>query len=420
MNPSLALLAACLCLAAVSAAAAPSTLQYNVVAIPSILGTTAMSPTSINSNGEVVGNAYLIDGGSQAFLRSRTGSTLIPTLGGTRSGATSINDEGQVVGWSTTAMNSEIRPFLFSRDGELANLGTLGGRYSRATGINNSGMIVGYSSTTLPFDLEFSAFTISPGSPPQQIGTLPVETTHSFAYAINSDGVVVGSLYKPDTSESYAFVRSASGTALLPGIGGNDATATAINSIGRVAGSASDINSHQRAILFDGQKTMNLGTIADHRNFGFGFGTPAWSGAFGINSSGFVVGTFGFSGYQGRGFLYDGTSMQDLNELLEPSGFGSWEITDALAINDKGVIAAYGYRIGENIGTALLLVPSSVTVPVPEPPTMALLLFGFAGFLIGRRRQRVCALAACTSWAQHLGQRNTLRRPRPRARYFER
>jgi probable HAF family extracellular repeat protein len=132
-----------------------------------------------------------------------------------------------------------------------------------------------------------------------------------------------------------------------------------------------------RAFFYDGNNVINLGTISGSGSLGYGLGTAAYSSASDINDSGTIVGNYGYSGYQGRGFVYTNGKMSDLNELLESSALNTWVITDAMAINNNGTIVAYGYRQGEFIGTTLVLTPNEV----PEPVSFSLVLIGVLGIL---------------------------------------
>lgn len=90
-----------------------------------------------------------------------------------------------------------------------------------------------------------------------------------------------------------------------------------------------------------------------------------------INAQGLVVGTTSCldrqSGVEGdsRAFLVEGGRMYDLNTLLQGTD-GTWIITQANAINDAGVIAATGRRMGHEAEFAIRLFPQ--TTPPPPPP----------------------------------------------------
>jgi hypothetical protein len=100
----------------------------------------------------------------------------------------------------------------------------------------------------------------------------------------------------------------------------------------------------------------------------------------GISNDGLIVGRIAVDAFAAgsEGFIYDGTSMVLLDNLLTPS-FASWDITNAWEINDAGFIAAEA--IDPN-GVARVV----VLTPVPEPTTLSLLLAG-AGLLALRRRR---------------------------------
>ena len=77
-----------------------------------------------------------------------------------------------------------------------------------------------------------------------------------------------------------------------------------------------------------------------------------------INEQGLVVGDSYTSGNLAQhAFVYDGTTMRDLNDLLDSSGTG-WTIAEAKGINEAGQIAGYAYYGSATVGHAVLLTPS--------------------------------------------------------------
>ena len=97
----------------------------------------------------------------------------------------------------------------------------------------------------------------------------------------------------------------------------------------------------------------------------------------GINAGGQVTGV-GDSG----AFLWDGTDMLDLNDLIAPGS--GWILGQGNAINDAGQIAGSGFIGGQQ--HAFLLTPIAVT-EVPEPGALVLIAVGGIGLGWVRHRR---------------------------------
>ena len=106
---------------------------------------------------------------------------------------------------------------------------------------------------------------------------------------------------------------------------------------------------------------MNLGTLS---------GGSA-SAAYGINSSGQVVG-YAYSGGQQRAVRWtkNGSSwtIQDLNSLLAPGS--GWVLVDAKAVNDAGWVVGYGTKSGAT-HAFFLMMPDTQSPSVPMNVTAA-------------------------------------------------
>ena len=89
----------------------------------------------------------------------------------------------------------------------------------------------------------------------------------------------------------------------------------------------------------------------------------------GINDSGLVVGNSSTANANSHAFLYDGSTMIDLNDLISPTS--GWVLLNATAINNSGQIVGSGTIDGQT--NAYLL------TPVPEPTSVFALLGGIAG-----------------------------------------
>ena len=101
--------------------------------------------------------------------------------------------------------------------------------------------------------------------------------------------------------------------------------------------------------------------------------------AYGINNSGQVVGWAYTTGNAWHAFLYNGSTMIDLNTLIDP--LSGWTLRDAWDINDAGQIVGWGYN-GRQYHAFLL-------TPVPEPSTFVLIcpaLLGLGWIKLVRRR----------------------------------
>ena len=112
--------------------------------------------------------------------------------------------------------------------------------------------------------------------------------------------------------------------------------------------------------MWDGTTLHDLGTLAG------GFE----SYAFAINASGQVTGTADTIDDVGnsiaRAVLWDGTSLQDLNVLIDPADPLQSFVTlfEGVDINDLGQILAHGFDSRTGANHAYLVSP---TAPVPNP-----------------------------------------------------
>lgn len=143
---------------------------------------------AINNPGQVVGSggfplthAMLFDVTGQGNNIDLDPLLEIPNA----SWAFSINDDGQIVG------RSDMHATLFDQTGQGDNLdlGTLGGTSSSALSINNSGRIVGWAQTASEA-IHATLFDITGQGDNIDLGMLSGD---SYAYAVNDEGVIVGS-----------------------------------------------------------------------------------------------------------------------------------------------------------------------------------------------------------------------------------
>lgn len=105
----------------------------------------------VNDADQVVGRGEILNpqgAGSviRPFIWTReSGMRDLGTFGGLNGIAHAINRDGQVAGQASFRDESVVHAFLWSRETGMLDLGHLGGGASIATGINNNGQVVGYS-----------------------------------------------------------------------------------------------------------------------------------------------------------------------------------------------------------------------------------------------------------------------------------
>jgi len=145
------------------------------------------------------------------------------------------------------------------------------------------------------------------------------------ATAINNSGVVLG-WCDDANSDAHAVIWQNGTPTDLGTLGGPQAEASGINNLGQVVGFAQTSTDADHGFLWSNGKMTDLGL-----NF-----FPS-----AINDNGVIIG-----GDQ----IYSGGTLQNLNNLI-PANSG-YQITSAVAINDKGQILA------QDGGTALLLTPN--------------------------------------------------------------
>jgi len=346
----------------------------------------------INDSGQVAGTARLPNDDNRAFLWTPgaiDGEPFNPqmkdlgTLGGPTSAGRGINDRFplQVIGTSRFGESPFPRvPFLWTSgadDGVPTNpqmkfLGTIGeGPIHSPFSVNNAGQVVGRSSLG---GSKFAAFLWEMDTM-YDLGT-PGGGPSSDVRDINENGQIVGwnGSSWPDFDAflwSWDSGSMSSTTTYLGNLGGVSSQAVSINELGQVVGSAGipGPDNHRHAFLLtpedldgdtvpdlwfkdvdaDGKNDLmeDLGTLSGHME----------SGARAINDAGLVVGISAVQlsspSIEPLPYLYDGTTMMDLNTLiLQPS---PWVLETPTAINNTGQIVGHGLFNGVRHG--FLLIP---------------------------------------------------------------
>src|SRR5262249_36779990 len=154
-------------------------------------------------------------------------------------------------------------------------------------------------------------------------------TACSGANGINSSGTIAGSLDESGGGGCYAAFRLAGGVldAIGPATSDRCSDAYAINDSGEIAGRVVQRGQAvDQAATWDANGQLHLlGTLGGSRGY-----------ALGMNNAGTVVGVsdagtqpclqVGSYWYRGHAFLYDGSTLQDLNGLNRSPG---WELVQA-------------------------------------------------------------------------------------------
>lgn len=168
---------------------------------------------------------------------------------------------------------------------------------------------------------------------------------------INDSGTIAGTAYPESVNHSTSrAVLFADGTftILNPAPEAQGSSVSDLNNVGQVVGGsgfagAREARQYGRAFLYDHTTgaTVDIGSLPGYQN----------SVATGINDLGQVVGyswlpTTGAEPFR-RAFLYDANSgiLSDLNLLS--SSVESWQLVDALDINNDGLIVGRGFLNGQ-------------------------------------------------------------------------
>jgi probable HAF family extracellular repeat protein len=365
------------------------------------LGGPIAEATAGNGLGQVVGTSYLsstYSEGYHAFLWTSTGGMVdISTLDGRNYNPFAINDSGQVIGaYQPTNNGNEVHGFYWSGADGMIDLGTLGGDMSWPLAINPSGQIVGFSRVS-PDSSVYHAFSWTKAGGMVDLGALP-GGSYSQAYRLNAPGQVMGLSYLDDnTHRAFSWTKTGgmvdlgtpTGTVSQPfwildsgqifgvsyvfsgggpfhswmwtpatgmvdlGTLGGEAVATGVNASGEAAGYSSilsDPTQYQRHAFkwTSGGGMVDIGTLG---------GKVSMARA--INKLGQIVGISWMNDdVTTHAFLYDGTSLEDLNDLVvgKPAGM---ELQEPWMLSDSGAMVML-----TNVGSVLLS-PSSPSTAAP-------------------------------------------------------
>ncbi|HVR69436.1 MAG TPA: hypothetical protein VMT87_01215 [Vicinamibacteria bacterium] len=216
---------------------------------------------------------------------------------------------------------------------------------SVAYDVNASGLAIGWSVNSVG-DPTAAAW----------IGGLltPLDVNHSWAFAVNDQGQIVG---RRDVSTGReARLWQDGNAATLPDLGGNFASATNISPRGAIiTGGACQPTSPTTCALYSVIWVGKARAIVRLMTFPGALDQNAWS----ANDRGVIVGDAAadFEGQSTIGLVWQLPDLApvDLNTRIDPGS--GWTIESARAVNQSGVIAAYGRHPALSGRRAVLLRP---------------------------------------------------------------
>jgi large repetitive protein len=315
-----------------------------------------VSVAALNNAGQVAGNvADVVGSGAQGFVWTEAGFLNLGTLGGSFSVPQAINDRGMVVGFSGTVGDAETRPFAWTPQGGIVDLGTFGGDngFSSASAVNNRGMVAGYAAFG-----EFAqhAFVWTSADRLIDLGTFGGD--YSFAYGLNNHGAVVGASYTA-VNTFHAFVwTQAAGMVDLGTLGGGYSSAFAINDEGTVIGQSTipgDAEMHAFAWTEAGG-LVDLGTLG-------GLFTSATA----LNARDIVAGFSSTPADRGLGFLIPHGFVWTPSGGIVDLGTLGGSTSTATAVNDSGVVVGYSATTGDAETHAFMWTPAIGMVEIGTP-----------------------------------------------------
>ena len=208
--------------------------------------------------------------------------------------------------------------------------------------VNNNGTVVGWSSIENGSALKLRAIHFN-ASNPAEINTIaPFNDNESIASAVNDDGIVVGTSWEESERYTTAYAYDINSNEsidlgiLVPEIIDRAVAA----GMGQLS-SALDVNT-----LADGEYQVVGTSLVTTKT--------VYNGQGGTNR----IGVF-------NAFLYENDELKNLNDLIdckqdgsEPVGEKDWVLSEAVAINDHGVIIGHGVNNGEF--KPFMLIPKGV------------------------------------------------------------
>lgn len=333
-------------------------------------------PTALNANGQVAGFRLNLAFGDQliGFLWDTGSFTDLGTGGGPQSFAYGINNAGQIVGASNFSASGQLSAFVW-QNGTMINLHPNPNEGSRAYAVNKGGDAAGFIASGGVLPVIWKGGTAAGET---TLASLPcsLASCQGEALAINDLGQAAGVSVGGNVNAFRPVMWDSNGqpTDLIPEPADpGTSEANGINNNGVVIGyyqPQPQNNNQVHAFRWQSGVFTDLGTM----------GTDTYSGAWGINTKGDIVGTSAttfspiLGGDGGRAFLYIAATqaMYDLTTLVPGT---SWRLNAGYAINDNGQIVGIGIA-PDGIIHGFLLTPNITPTTTTIAPSVNPSVFG--------------------------------------------
>lgn len=285
----------------------------------------------INELGHVTGvsdgQAYIFDGVNKNIIGTISSGTVSPD---------GINNNGEVVATYRPTGSISDTSVAYYNGTTWSLLGKFSGEFAWPNDINDSGQIAGtykpVGSGNRAFIYTASNFTVIPIS----------ASAYNESYEINKNGMVSGTYL--DSNNIYrSFIYDGTNVIIVPTLADpriRPTYARGLNDRADLVGKASDASYTSRAFIYTASAVSTLNAISSN------------SIALDINNKNVIVGTLNENvTSDNRAFIYDGTEVQDLTDLV---GNQMWTFRTATHINDMGMIIGQGLINNETHGYLLI------------------------------------------------------------------
>lgn len=350
--------------------------RYTITGLQPLPDSAASEAHAINANGLIVGDQIDMSPSPSpnivqpvVWQNGNPSSLPLPAPSGWQGEAYAVNSHGDVAGqiWQGNPSDANFQPALWTGD-QIQMLDTMGLAGGGVGGINNQGTAVGSIGNPGPFVSDYAVMWS--GGQTTILGNFPAGAQAS-ASAINNAGQIVVNVVYNFNDRSHAFVWSNGSLIPVSTLGGSYAFGDAINDAGEVVGASTTAGDQASyAFLWNNGTTTELASLP----------TDSSTEALAINNTGVIVGYAYDAQYNPRAVIWSDGQYADLNDLI-PADSG-WSLVSARDIADDGRIVGVGVLNGQIEGFLLTPVGDG---NVPEPASLAFLTLG-AGLLLSRRR----------------------------------